>query len=373
MNQSYNKYDLLGQLLGSADLQGFVDKVMSTRHNVAKWKSYFAWDTMKIDDSFDAMEAEVDLYPMASLIDYDSPKPKRATQGITIYSGKIPKMGHAFELTEQDLRQMMVIINRGGAVSSREIFDLMYNTVNKLEFGAHARLNYMGFQGMSTGKIVVDSSNNPDGGVIYTVDLRVPSANKKYAGFSNGVSAAWTDPTATPLTDLKDWVEWAEDNYLPTDIMRMSKNLWRTFSTHPNVIKDVRAYFANTNLTGGVVANAQLRAYMNEIGLPLIEIIDERSGLQLDGVTTNVGAWDESNITLSAAGQVGLVKNAEPISVNDPSKRSAFTEGGRIKIVEKNDDSLITRGFEMEALAVPILSSAKQYSIMDTSQTTTWS
>lgn len=372
MNEPYNKYDLLGQVLGGESLQVFIDKLMAAEYNKIQWKRYFKWDTMKTSTKFDAMEAQVDLVPMASLIDFNSPKPKRATQGFELYSGKIPKMGHAYDLDEEDLRNMIVLVEQGGLPNAREVMDLMFNTVRKLVLGAHTRFNYMVFQGMSTGKIVIDANNNPDGGVLYTLDLRVPTANKKYAGYDNGVSAAWTDPTATPLTDLKDWVEYCEDNFLPTDIMRMTKSLYRTFSTHPNVIKDVRAYFANTNLTGGEVAMSQLRAYMNELGIPPIEIVDSKSGVEIDGQVTAVSGWDESNIAMCASGNVGLIKNARPMMVNDPSKRTATAEDGRIKIVEKNDNSLVTQAFEMECLGVPVLSAATKYSIFDTSTTTQW-
>lgn len=372
MNEPYNKYDLLGQVLNGESLQKFIDGVMAAEYNKIQWKKYFKWDTMRTSTKFDAMEAQIDLVPMASLISMNSPKPKRATQGFELYSGKIPKMGHAYDLDEEDLRNMLVLAERGGENDINEVMDLFYNTARKLLMGIHTRFNFMTFQGMSTGKIVINTDNNPDGGVLHTVDLRVPTANKKYSGFNNGTSAVWTDPTATPLTDLKDWVEWAEDNFKPSDIIRMDKSLWRTFSTHPNVIKDVRAYFANTNLSGGEVAMSQLRAYMNEIGIPPIEIVDSKSGVEIDGVVNPIVGWDTSNMAMCAAGPVGLIKNARPIMVTDPSKRTATSEGGRIKVVEKSDDSLVTKGLEAECLGIPILAAATSYSIFDTSTTASW-
>lgn len=373
MNTPLNQFDLFGSIMGKS-FQVFVDNVMATRYNVPQWKKYYSWDPIiSISDTFDALESTMDVFPMVSVISNDAPKPKRALQGISLYSGKIPKMGHEYDITEQQLRQIYAIMNAGGSVASDQLRELLFNTVNKAEFGVHARLNSMGFMAMSTGHIVLDTTNNPDGGYIVDLDMRVPTANKKYAGFGNGTNVAWTDPTATPLTDLQDLVKYADDNFIGYDVLRFHKSLWRSFTTHPNVIKDVRAFFANTNLTGGIIGETQLKTYMSELGLPMVEIIDELSGVEADGVVTGVSSFDASNVVLTTKAPIGQIKSAQPIYFEgDGTVRKAATEGGRIQLLQSFNMKKRIQTVEVECLALPVISRPKGLIILDTSKTTQW-
>ena len=140
---------------------------------------------------------------------------------------------------------------------------------------------------------------------------------------------------------------------------------------HPNVVAAVNATILSSSSTA-IITEAQLRTYMLDRGFPPVVIIDEKQGLQTDGVTSNVDSWDASNIVLAPAGQLGEVKNAMPIAVQDPAIRTAYSEGGRIKIIEKNDGVRVTQGFEAECNAMPVLTKAKYIYIMDTSRTTAW-
>lgn len=372
MNQNIDKFDLLGQIMGKS-LQVFVDGVIATAYHKIQWTNFFSWDTMSYSTSFSAMEADIDLYPMASVIDMNSPKPKRAVQGVSLWNGEIPKMGHGYDLTEKDLRQHLVLIEAGGTVASKPIKDLFYNTVDKTVFGVHARLNSMAMQIVSTGSLLINNANNPDGLALSKIDMKVPADNKKYAGFDNGTAAAWTGATATPLTDLQDMLDYARENSIPTrgSVFYFSESLWITFMRHPNVVKEVN-YRKNNVTATSPTTETETRTYMSEMGFPPVVIIDELSGLQTDGVTSNVVSWDESNVTLAPIGDLGTVKNAKPISVQDPSIRTAFAEDGRIKIIEVNDNKRVTQGFEVECIALPVLEKAKYMVIIDTSRTTAW-
>lgn len=369
-----NKYDFIGQILGpQGTLQSFVDDVEASMYNLATWKNYFSWDIQQLSDSFDAIEAVTSIIPMASVIDSDSPKPKRAMEGFKLHSGKIPKMGHGYDLTENEIRNEIVLLQSGGAVPEQIILEKMTIMIEKIVFGIHVRLNQMVDSVMSTGHLVLDDTNNPDGGIFIDVDMKVPADNKVYPGFGpTGVSAVWTDPSATPISDLVDWKQWADDNFIPGEIFRMSKSLWRIFSTHPNVQAEVRGRL-NNQVTTTRITDDEVVSYLVHLGLPPVAVIDHVQAVQADGINTNIISWDQGNVTLCANGEVGKVKNAIPLSVDDPSRRVAFSEQGRIKILEMNNNQTVTKGMEVEAIAIPILSNPTKYSIMNTTTTTVWS
>jgi len=371
MNKTLDRFDLLGQIMGKT-LQVFVDGVMRTSYTKIQWTQFFTWDVMKYSTTFSAMQADLDLIPMASVISPSSPKPKRSVQGVSLWSGQIPKIGHSFDLTEEDLREYLTIIEAGGTIAMQPILDLFYNTVEKTVFGIHARLNSMAMQIMSKGSLLINAANNPDGIALAKIDMKVPTLNKKWAGWNNGTAAAWTGATATPLTDLQDILDYADGAGIPYNASAFffPKALWRTFMRHANVIADV-ALRLKLVATSTVTEN-EVKAYMLDMGFPPVIIVDELTGLQTDGVTSNVTSWHASNVTLAPIGPVGTIKNAKPISVNDPGKREAFAADGRIKIVEKADNSRVTQGFEAECLALPVLSAPSRIIIIDTSVTSTW-
>lgn len=373
MQTPLNQYDLIGQIAGSSKkLQTFVDNVVANRYNRPQWKDFYSWAPMTMSRSFSVMEAEVDLFPMASVIDTNAPKPKRALQGFSLYDGKIPKLGHSYDLTEDDLVEYYNIIEAGGVVSTQAILELLFNTVNKLEFGAHSRINSMGFAAMSTGHIVLDTTNNPDGGVIIDLDMRIPTANKKYAGFANGVSAAWTDPTATPTQDIIDVMNYCDDNNIPYNEMKMTKAKFRQYATHDNTVTLVNARKGIADSIGAPVTESDVKQFMSDMGFPEVRIVDEKSGLQTDGITSNVESFDTNNIVFSISGTLGEVKNARPIPNFDPAVREASSEDGRIQILQYFDGRAKTQGFDMECIALPVLNMAKKIVILDTSTAAPW-
>lgn len=371
MQQTISKFDILGQVIGQ-DMQKFVDNIVANRYNVVTWKQFFKRGNMDISDNFTVLESSKGLIPMASVIDANSPKPKRSVQGVNLWQGKIPMLGSAFDLTADDLRQYYILLKHGGEFNDKQLLDIFYNNLNKLEFGVHARLNSMAMMAVSTAHIILDSTNNPDGGVIIDLDMKVPASNKKYAGFGNGVSATWSDPTATPLTDLQDMLDYADDNNKPYDVFYMHKSLWRTFIRHPNVEKAVRGYIGNTTLTGDV-SIPQLKKYMSELGFPPIIILDEKTGLETNGIVASYTSYDESNVVLARAGTLGEVKFAEPITIKaDPAARYATTEDGRITLLQTFDAKRKVQSFESECLGLPVLTDPSNLIIFDSSKTTSW-
>ena len=175
MNRELSFYNYLGQKDG---MQIIVDTV-NERYNNTNWKRDFAWARPQWDLTFSVLAAEIGITPMAAVIDVNAPKPLRNVRGASFYGGSIPKLGHGFNVDEQDMRNQQILAARGGDVDIAAISDIFFKNVDKLVGGAHARLNEMADQARSTGKVVVNITNNPDGVVSFVdVDLKVPADNK---------------------------------------------------------------------------------------------------------------------------------------------------------------------------------------------------
>jgi len=372
MQTPLNQYDLISQVFkGGNDFKLFVDKVYANSKNVAYWKNDFDWGTKGISREFNVAEAEVDLFPMASVIDTNSPKPRRALQGFSLYNGKIPKMGHGYDLTEDDMVEYLGIIAAGGSINGDDFLELLFNTVDKLIFGAHSRINSMSDSAISTGHIILSTTNNPDGGIIKDFDMRIPVANKKYAGFDKGVDAVWSNDSSTPTQDIIDIKAYCIGAGIACDIMRMTEAKFLRYYTHPNTIALINGRKGNGISATATVSKSDISQFMSDMGLPEVKIMSGVAGLQTDGITANIESWDTDNITFSGRGKFGQVKTASPIEMGDPSKH-AYTDGGRIQIIKYFNERQKTQGFDMECLALPVLTTAKRVVILDTETTTSW-
>lgn len=369
MNQSQSSLELIQGLTGN--LQTFVDNTMKLRYDLPQWKKYLAWGEKSWDKTFTVAEAEVDLFPMASLIDSNAPKPKRSLSGISTWNGAIPELGHSFDLTKDDLRNIYLTQQMGGAIDVVSAMGKLENTVDMLEFGIHSRLNSMYFMAVSTGHIIIDDSNNPDGIKITDLDMRIPAANKLYAGFNTGISESWTGVNATPIKDLTDAQNKARAAMTPFARWFMTPEKWFEFITHPTVIAAVNARKGTTDATAPVF-ETDVQSYLTIAGIKPIEIIDEMSGLQVDGVTSNIQSWENSNVVLAPAGMLGEVKSAIPVDVGDPAVKTAYTEGGRLQIQQSFDGIKKIQSFETECSAMTVLTKAKQIYILNTERTTSW-
>ena len=365
MNRELSFYNYLGQKDG---MQIIVDTV-NERYNNTNWKRDFAWARPQWDLTFSVLAAEIGITPMAAVIDVNAPKPLRNVRGASFYGGSIPKLGHGFNVDEQDMRNQQILAARGGDVDIAAISDIFFKNVDKLVGGAHARLNEMADQARSTGKIVVNITNNPDGVVSFVdVDLKVPAANKLKAGFNQTVPAAWSDLTdSDPVQDLIDMVAYADENFIPYGVIEMAKSKFNALVSHPKVMAFVRARMdvgATYPVNRGDVLSA-LASF-----LPPIVICDAKFAVEVDGQAQSVtGGFDADNVILRPAAILGEVKNAMSVHTLAPSTAETVrttAEEGRFALLSTWKATELINHVELEALAIPTLSNPKALVILDT-------
>jgi hypothetical protein len=226
----------------------------------------------------------------------------------------------------------------------------------------------MRHQAVSTGQFAITATNNPGGIANLTFDFGVPAANKKKAGGfgSTGTKYAWSDTTnSNPIGDLMDMVKFAKDNRIPVGNFEMSDALYTSFLFHPKV-KEKVALFLNananiSNLSNMLIGETALKAFMSELRLPAITVID--SLVQVDKYNaatraveyTDIRPFDEAVVVLRPAGQLGTIKAVEPIVLQDPAARIALFDGGRTVLTQTFDSKNRIQYIESEltALVVP--------------------
>ena len=368
MNRELSFYNSLG---GQEGMQLIVDTVNEKYNNTA-WKRDFVWGRPQWNLDFSVLAAEIGIAPMAAIIDVNSPKPLRNVRGLSFYGGSIPKLGHGFNVDEQDMRNQQILAAKGGEIEVAAISDIFFKNIDKLVQGAHARLNYMADQARSTGSIVIDVNNNPDGAPNYvSVDLKVPAANKLKAGFNQTTPAAWSDLTdGNPIQDLIDMVAYADDNGIPYGAIEMSKTKFNAFASHPNVVAWTKGRMMVSDSVTYPVGKSDVLAALEGFNLPPIVINDSKYTAEVDGIVTAVGsAFDDDNVILRPIAILGEVKNAVSMHTLAPSSPTVVrttAEEGKFSLLSTWKAEELINHVELEALAIPTLSNPKSLVILDT-------
>jgi hypothetical protein len=367
MNRVFSFYDQLGGEKGMRALYDLFDE----KYNNASWKGHFPWDTPQYDLTFNVLTAQSNIAPMASIIDINAPKPTRSTQGYGTYGGAIPKLGHGFDIVEQTLRMQQVIFSQGGAVNPRILADILFNKADKLIQGAHNRMTYMDDQVRSTGKLIINVDNNPDG-IGIEVDYRVPAENFLKAGFNQASKLAWSDPNADPIQDLLNMVEYADKHNIVYGTFEMSKSLFNTFLSHPKVLEWVRARMKIADNVSYPLGRTEVIAALDGYGsLPPIKIYDGKQVYEEDGISKSIHGFSDKNVVLRPSGAIGKMKNAVSMHTLAPSTPVDFrttVEQGRIAILNQWDSRSLINHIELEGYAVPALDNPKNILILDTTE-----
>lgn len=366
MNRPFSFYELLG---GEKNVRTLID-LANEKYNNTSWKGHLDWDTPQMNLTFSVLTSESNIAPMASVIDINSPKPLRSTDGYGGYTGAIPKIGHGFDIVEQTMRDQQFIFGRGGLVDVSALADILFNSVDKLIAGAHGRLNYMDDQVRSTGRLVIDTTNNVDG-IKLNVDYRVPTANFLKAGFGQTTKKAWSDSGADPIQDLIDMVAFADDNNIVYDVIEMSKTLFNAFCNHPKVLAWVRNRMRIADNVSYPLGKNEVLAALDGYGsLPPIVVYDGKQGMESDGVVSSVKGFDEGNVVLRPS-VIGKMKNAtsmHTLAPSTPDNLRTTIEGGRIAILSHWDAIKLVNHIELEGYAIPTLSNPKNLVILDTTE-----
>jgi len=369
-NSSY--YDIMSLGIGGLeDYQEFVNSTVALKYNVPQTEG-FAWDDrIQLDFTYKQLEAELGIYAMATFVDLDSPGGTHANSTATVSEGQIPRFKHGFVMDEKLIREQMILAQEFGSVTPAmqdQLAKILFNSTDKLIGGNYNTLTYMRHQAVSTGQFAITSTNNPGGIANLTFDFGIPAANKKAAGGfgSTGTKYVWTDLTnSNPIGDLMDMVRFAKTNNIPVGSFEMSEALYTSFIFHPKV-KEKVALFLNananiSNLANMLIGESSLTAFLSELRLPPIKVIDSMVSVDKYNAATRaveytqIRPFDEAVVVLRPDGALGTIKAVQPLILDDPAARIATFDGGRTVLTQTFDSKNKIQYIESEltALVVP--------------------
>ena len=277
------------------------------------YQNYFTFAPPQVGLTYTSVIGASRIEAAASVVSRDSDTPLRARGQLSKMSGEIPAIKEMFKMTESDYRDYLVMQSMPVPDTTKrdQMLDFIFNDTLKVRNSVFKRLDYLVQQGLSTGQIDLNVTNNPDGIVLTEpLDLLMPASNKKQAAVSWDVPA-----TATPLTDIENTIKAATDAGRSIAKILMENGLWLKFKKCKEVIDTMQAFYYAAKPGGGfnpvaITTLDNINNFLTANRLPVIEIVDNVIGIETDGVISNQRPFSAINAVFVPGNQLGTIKNA---------------------------------------------------------------
>jgi hypothetical protein len=275
---------------------------------------------------------------MADVIEYNASAPLKTRRVVSKTTGDIPKLALKRQMDEKDMNDYNILkALSAGDANRNALLDLVFNDVNFVHTGVHARTEYLAMQALSYGAISLSTSNN--NGIITEVacDFGIPTANK------TGATVAWsTAASATPIADITAIQDTANAAGYSLKYMLMDKTTLR-YMLATTEVKDQYAVFQRVSISRKTTptledVNGMLSAHM----LPTIIVIDSSVRFEAnDHVLTTIAAWKTGYVTFIPDMNIGNV-------LHGPIAEETSESLSKKAIMVKRDHVLISKWSELE-------------------------
>lgn len=378
-------YDVVGKGLAALGYTGvnaldiYIQDMFADKYNADATFSQMGFPlnpNIPLHPTYEQIEATIRPYTMAAYVDIDSDGPAKSTDGLSLKSGELPVFKHETGLNRKQLREKLLLMDSIGSSTpeiEEFIMQLLFNGLDDLIGGNYNTIQYQRHQIVSTGKLVIDATNNPYG-LPLEIDWGVPAANKTtstwYAVAGDGTvtqNAAVTNGTISPIdvmrkirtnAELNDFApaghwECALETYNALVAMPYFRSMYVT-SHYPGLTDAQNAKYA-----AAVDEDVVWQYIQSRVGR--IEVIDATAAVEkIDPSTkkaayTNLRSFKDGVLVYVPNGAIGDVQCGKPIFMETPGARTALYDGGRTLIRQVFNDENMNQTIksEVQALVVP--------------------
>lgn len=360
----------------NAESFGVVLDNVNAKYNDAIWRRYADWGTPSNEREWKQGVKKTPILVRASVLGTHSEKPQRSTQGWEIYGGTLPKIGHGFSITEDEMIELRRIAKLNDLTFGESLIDAFINNSGNMLGGVHNELSYMTLQALSTGGIhdvAID-------GFRYDFDFQIPDAN--YTAPASGSEWFNTNGTANtsadPIEDFMTFQSYFTDTLsLGVDHWKISKTLLDNILKHPAVTAAYKAGKNFYNPQNVKVVKSDLLAWMHdEMGIWPFDVIDFKTRHEEDGKPVNDDpAFDVHNMAACSRAYKpfemkcmrSILADRAALGAHNDSVRTTLVEG-RIAVQDVWHDRPMMNIVDCELYAGPVFNNVNDYGIV-----TVWS
>lgn len=374
-NSQYGVFDTR-RYLQDEDYKLILDYSFS-QYNGKGYQQYGKFGQKQLTRVWGNIVKDDEIIVKASAIGVGAAKPMRSTSGWSRYSGSIPKIGHGVKIGEDDLLQIQEVAataqNRESAMYQL-MLDATIKQSNQLIIGMQNKLTSWVYEGLSTGII----KNMDFDGVSFDASLNIPIENK----FKPINGTDWyTDKTfatpnekSDPIGDMLYAQDYADNKKIPVTHWEMTKKLWRKFINHPSVQGKCRNSMNTVINETLVLPESKVIEQLHDLGILPIKIVDEKSAIEIDGISqVDTESFDSTSLVLAAdASRLFEYKNACSVleeatrfGANKEGIYSFVGENGTIAVMNKWYEEEVTNKVTAEQWVIPVPNNPKHIILLN--------
>jgi len=225
----------------------------------------------------------------AHVISYNSKAPEAGRKAVSLKYFDIPKIAQSRRKSESEILEHQITKALRGIDAVVEDY---FNDIDFVFDSAQARMEWYALQALSTTKLQLTTTNNPQGIVNETVlDFGMATANKKT------VSVIWSTgnvATMDPIADFKAVVKAARALGITFSKCLMTSDTY-DLMTAATLFK---AYFTNALSIVVPMSLEAINTLLRSYKLPEIVLIDTSLGIEAkSGAITATNPWSTTHIT----------------------------------------------------------------------------
>jgi len=368
----------LGRFVTAEEFSTLLDNA-NAKYNGALWKRYASWGTPTDDREWVQGQTKTPILVRASVLGSHSPKPLRNTEGWGLYGGTLPKIGHGFQLDQDDFITLRKAAKLSNMSFGDKLIDSFVQNSSNMLGGIHNELNYMTFQAMSTGEI----HDIPVDGVRYDFKFEIPQENftaptADWFTWSGAAGSRVLGPNASAdvVEDLIAFQDYYTDELsLGLDHWKVSKKLFRMILAHPSVKSAYAAKYATSGNSSDLrVPQSSLLAFLrDEMGIWPFEVIDYKSRHEEDGrPVTDAPAFDEHNLVASTTAfrpfemkcMNSILKDRMSMGGQTEADLYALVEGRIVVLNSWRERPNIANTVDCELFAGPVFNNMREHGIV---------
>lgn len=319
------------------------------------YETYLDWDLPTVSLNFEEIIGQYNITIAAPTIGDDSKEPIMGTEGVEYLAERIVRHALTLPLTIQDYRKVLQILDSKSIsddVKKKQLTELMWGNVIKVVNAVHAKLDLIFLGALSNcGKITLDETNNPEGGVRGVIDYKQPSENigkaKTQWIADNADTVDCFEDIQAILDAAADKVEFEKILCAPSAISYMCRT------------KKIKQMIWGTDKSSKIVQLSDLNAYMSENNFPLFTPIRRQIRIQNGKSRTPITPWNANNMVFIPGGKLGIIKNAYANNELKQEPGVTYSNYGRIRVsqwgVGETQGSNGVEFTKAEAFALPVI------------------
>lgn len=302
----------------------------------------------------------------AHVISYDAKAPEAGRKSIETIHFEIPKIAQSRRKTEKEIldhRTMKAMLGENAVIED------YFNDLDFVFDSVQGRIEWMTLQALSTSKLQLSTTNNPQGIVNETeLDFGLPTANKACA------SVVWSAANATamdPMTDFLTVVASARTAGITFERILMDSTAYDLMIAATKF----KNYFANTQLDS--VTNAMTLENINRVlrgyRVPSITLIDTSVGIEAkSGTVTATNPWSSTHILFLPSIRCGNMFNGPIAEQLEKPDGVLLTKRGNVSVSIRKEFNPVSVLTKAECNAFPSWSNVDRCYNLYTASTTTW-